>query len=94
MKLNKKQKNTPMTQIKSLVTSLFDTKVETRKKLMVLGIILYIVSPIDLIPDFIPVVGYADDVIVPILLIIAEKLLSKDKEPEAVRIRKEAEKFD
>ena len=71
MKINKKLKKTPMTQIKSLVTSLFDTKVETRKKLMVLAIVLYIVSPIDLIPDFIPVAGYADDVIVPILLIIS-----------------------
>lgn len=94
MKINKKLKKTPMTQIKSLVTSLFDTKVETRKKLMVLAIVLYIVSPIDLIPDFIPVAGYADDVIVPILLIIAEKLLSKDKAPEAVRVRKDAEKFE
>ena len=94
MKINKKLKKTPMTQIKSLVTSLFDTKVETRKKLMVLAIVLYIVSPIDLIPDFIPVAGYADDVIVPILLIIAEKLLSKGKAPEAVRVRKDAEKFE
>lgn len=94
MKMNQKLKKTPMTQIKSLVTSLFDTKVETRKKLMVLAIVLYIVSPIDLIPDFIPVAGYADDVIVPILLIIAEKLLSKDKAPEAVRVRKDAEKFE
>ncbi|WP_080147299.1 YkvA family protein [Marinilactibacillus piezotolerans] len=94
MKMNKKLKKTPMTQIKSLVTSLFDTKVETRKKLMVLAIVLYIVSPIDLIPDFIPVAGYADDVIVPILLIIAEKLLSKGKAPEAVRVRKDAEKFE
>lgn len=94
MKANKKQKRPPMVQIKSLITALFDTGVETRKKLMVLGIILYIVSPIDLVPDFIPIIGYADDVIVPILLIIAEKLLSKDKELAVDHVRKEAEKFD
>lgn len=94
MKMNKNQKRTPMKQIKSLVTSLFEAKVETRKKLMVLGIIVYIISPVDLVPDFIPVMGYADDVIVPILLIIAEKLMSKDKEPATVHIRKDAEKIN
>lgn len=94
MKLHKKQRKTPMAQIKSLMMSLFDAKVETRRKVMVLGIILYILSPIDLIPDFIPMVGYADDVILPILLIIAEKLLSGDTDSEPVRVRKNAEKVD
>lgn len=94
MKLHKKQRKTPMTQIKTLILSLFDAKVDTRRKLMVLGIVLYIISPIDLIPDFIPMVGYADDVILPILLLIAEKLLSGDNESEPVKVRKEAEKVD
>ena len=36
----------------------------------------YLISPIDLIPDFIPVAGYLDDlVIVPLLLHIAFRLL-------------------
>ncbi|MFO8069140.1 MAG: DUF1232 domain-containing protein [Alkalibacterium sp.] len=83
-----------MTQIKTLILSLFDAKVDTRRKLMVLGIVLYIISPIDLIPDFIPMVGYADDVILPILLLIAEKLLSGDTDSEPVKVRKEAEKVD
>ncbi|WP_410262355.1 YkvA family protein [Alkalibacterium sp.] len=94
MKLHKKQRKTPMTQIKTLILSLFDAKVDTRRKLMVLGIVLYIISPIDLIPDFIPMVGYADDVILPILLLIAEKLLSGDTDSEPVKVRKEAEKVD
>jgi uncharacterized membrane protein YkvA (DUF1232 family) len=39
----------------------------------------YLISPIDLIPDFIPVVGYLDDlVIVPLLLHIAFRLLPAD----------------
>lgn len=94
MKLQKKQRKTPLSKIKSLALSLFDAKVETKRKVMVAGIILYILSPVDIIPDFIPMVGYADDVILPILLLVAERLLSNDGEAEPVRVRKEAEKVD
>lgn len=87
-----KQKKTPMTQVKSLVLSLFNTKVSGKKKLMVAAIVLYIISPIDFIPDFIPVAGYADDVILPILLIIANKLLSDNSELKDNQTIKEAEK--
>jgi Protein of unknown function (DUF1232) len=38
--------------------------------------VLYLVSPIDLIPDFIPVVGYLDDVIlVPLGVLLVIKLI-------------------
>ena len=73
MKMKTKQTKTPMSQVKSLILSLFNTKTSGKKKLMVAGIILYIISPIDFVPDFIPVVGYADDVILPILLLVANK---------------------
>lgn len=82
MQLKAKTKRTPVTKVKSLVTSLFDTKVKRRRKMMVLGIILYIVSPIDFIPDIIPMAGYADDILIPLLLIIAEKLISSEDTPE------------
>jgi uncharacterized membrane protein YkvA (DUF1232 family) len=41
--------------------------------------IAYAISPIDLIPDFIPVLGYLYDVlIVPTLVILAVKLVPKE----------------
>ena len=92
MKIKTKQTKTPMSQVKSLILSLFNTKTSGKKKLMVAGIILYIISPIDFAPDFIPVVGYADDVILPILLLVANKLLSDDTDASSGQLRKEAEK--
>ena len=40
-----------------------DSRVSATQKLFVGGIIAYVISPIDLIPDFIPVVGYVDDLV-------------------------------
>lgn len=45
-------------------------------KLLVAGIVAYAVSPIDLIPDFVPVLGYLDDlVLIPLGIAIAIKLI-------------------
>ncbi|MFZ3054901.1 MAG: YkvA family protein [Minisyncoccales bacterium] len=42
-------------------------------------IIAYALSPIDLIPDFIPIIGYLDDlIIVPIGISLALKMIPKD----------------
>jgi|GEM_PF-980580 uncharacterized membrane protein YkvA (DUF1232 family) len=43
---------------------LFDGKVTAEKKGAILGSIIYVVSPIDLIPDIIPAIGWLDDLIV------------------------------
>jgi len=45
-------------------------------KILVAGIVAYVLSPIDLIPDFVPVLGYLDDLIlVPIGIALAIKLI-------------------
>jgi uncharacterized membrane protein YkvA (DUF1232 family) len=56
-----------------------DSRVSWWKKLF-LGIVIgYAFSPIDLVPDFIPIVGYLDDLIlVPIGISIALKLIPKE----------------
>ena len=45
-------------------------------KLLVAGIVAYAFSPIDLIPDFVPVLGYLDDlVLIPLCITLAIKLV-------------------
>lgn len=48
-------------------------------KILAIITICYALSPIDLIPDFIPVLGYLDDMILlPILIAITIKLIPED----------------
>lgn len=45
-------------------------------KLLVTGIVAYALSPIDLIPDFIPILGYVDDLIlIPLAVTLAVRLI-------------------
>ena len=49
------------------------------KKLFLLAILLYALSPIDLIPDFIPVLGLLDDlVLIPLGIFLAMKMIPKN----------------
>jgi uncharacterized membrane protein YkvA (DUF1232 family) len=62
-----------------LFFGLRDRRTTLLAKLPAILSIIYLLSPIDLIPDFIPFFGYIDDiVIVPLLLNVAIKLLPAD----------------
>jgi uncharacterized membrane protein YkvA (DUF1232 family) len=70
-------------EIKSNIIALFIAikKPETPcyAKLIAKITIIYALSPIDLIPDFIPVLGYLDDIILlPLLISLSIKLIPKE----------------
>jgi len=51
-----------------------DDRVPLSAKLMLVGLGAYLASPIDIFPDFIPVLGYLDDVLV--AAVVVDGLLS------------------
>ncbi len=56
-----------------------DPRVPWYAKAVALAVAAYALSPIDLIPDFIPVVGYLDDlIIVPLGIVLAVRLIPAD----------------
>jgi len=56
-----------------------DTRVPWYAKAVAGAVAAYALSPIDLIPDFIPVLGYLDDlVIVPLGILLATRLVPAD----------------
>jgi uncharacterized membrane protein YkvA (DUF1232 family) len=66
--------------IKRDVTALYlaalDARVPWYAKAVAIAVAAYALSPIDLIPDFVPVLGYLDDlVIVPLGILLAVKLV-------------------
>ena len=68
-----------------LFFGLRDSRTTLLAKLPAIISIIYLLSPIDLIPDFIPFFGYIDDiVIVPLLLNVAIKFLPADVREESI----------
>lgn len=56
-----------------------DSRTPRVAKLLLAAAVAYALSPIDLIPDFIPVLGFVDDfIIVPGLVLLALKLVPTD----------------
>ena len=63
----------------ALYLAAVDPRVPRVPKLIAVCVAAYALSPIDLIPDFIPVLGYLDDlVIVPLGIMLAVKLVPAD----------------
>jgi uncharacterized membrane protein YkvA (DUF1232 family) len=53
-----------------------DSRVPWYAKLLALAVAAYVLSPIDFIPDFIPVLGYVDDlIIVPLGIALTVKMI-------------------
>ncbi len=60
-----------------------DPQTRLLPRILIISTLGYALSPIDLIPDFIPILGYLDDlIIIPVLITISIKLI-----PEAVMKR-------
>ena len=59
-----------------------DPRVNIAPKLVILGVLAYVVLPTDLVPDFIPGLGYADDLAV---ILGGLKLFLRLCPPEVVR---------
>jgi uncharacterized membrane protein YkvA (DUF1232 family) len=67
------------TEIKALLLASRDPRVPWQAKVVVALVVAYAASPIDLIPDFIPVLGYLDDlVILPLGILLALKMIPED----------------
>jgi uncharacterized membrane protein YkvA (DUF1232 family) len=59
-----------------------DKAIPRRTRWLLWFLLAYLVSPIDLIPDFIPVIGYADDVVVAAFVL---RLVVRRAGPEKLR---------
>jgi uncharacterized membrane protein YkvA (DUF1232 family) len=63
----------------ALYLAAVDPRVPPLAKIVAVCIAAYALSPIDLIPDFIPILGYLDDlVILPLGIMLAVKLVPAD----------------
>jgi uncharacterized membrane protein YkvA (DUF1232 family) len=72
--------------IRALFFALLDRRAPWHARLIALAVVAYAVWPFDLIPDFVPGVGWLDDlVIVPAGLWLAYRLLPADVLRDAYR---------
>lgn len=64
------------TDVVALYLAAGDVRTPLAAKLISVAVVAYALSPIDLIPDFIPVLGYLDDlIIVPLGILLAVRLI-------------------
>lgn len=58
-----------------------DKRVSSKQKMIVGGIIAYVIMPIDIIPDFIPIVGQIDDLV---LVVLGLNLVLNEIDPKVL----------
>ncbi len=79
MKDLKKRAKQLKTDIPAVFLSLKDKNTPAGARILALITVCYALSPVDLIPDFIPVLGYLDDVIIlPALIALTVRLIPKE----------------
>ncbi len=67
------------TEVYALYFAYKDPRVPWYAKVLMVAVVGYALSPIDLIPDFIPVLGYVDDlIIVPVGVSLALKMIPRE----------------
>lgn len=67
------------TEVYTLYKAYGDSRVPWYVKVLIILLLGYFISPIDLIPDFIPVIGYLDDlVIISVTIYLIVKLIPND----------------
>jgi uncharacterized membrane protein YkvA (DUF1232 family) len=67
-----------------------DSRVSLPVKVFTVAVVAYAFSPIDLIPDFIPILGYVDDVlIVPVGIYLALKMLPQSVIRDSTKLAEE-----
>lgn len=77
------------TDIPTLFLALKKKETPFLAKVLAFITVAYALSPIDLIPDFIPILGYLDDVILlPMLIALTVKCIPKE---QLIKCKKEAE---
>jgi len=73
-----------------LISAMQDARTPWYAKALVILLLAYIISPIDIIPDFIPVIGFLDEIIlVPIVFSFIYKLI-----PESVKQENNSKDID
>ena len=69
-------------EVYALYAAMRDPRTPWYAKLLIVAIVAYALSPIDLIPDFIPVLGFLDDLLLlPLGIVLAVKMIP----PEVMR---------
>ena len=58
-----------------------DKRVPGKQKLMTGGIIAYVIMPLDIIPDFIPVIGHVDDLV---LVVMGLNMILNEIDPKVL----------
>src|SRR5690349_6864330 len=76
-------------EIKLYVRLFFDKRTPKISKIMLIAAVVYLLSPIDFIPDFIPFAGFVDElIIIPIVFYLSTLFIPKDVVEDNRRIIK------